>query len=72
MEMPGGIKIVSDIHCKTWAYKLVGWRRWVNRWLWIPDRWLKHERERIMYKVGDTIICSYENRAWLERNLPAP
>lgn len=69
------------MHCPTWSYYYAGWRK-ILAGVWIPypvvrielrslflfRKYLKKEKDRVFYKVGDITVCSYENYAWLEKS----
>lgn len=62
-----GFTIIPDAHCPTWKYlPHVGWRGFMIRRLRLPKRWFRPEaRERVLYRMGDVVICSFETFAEL-------
>lgn len=72
--------VEASMYCKTWTYYYSGWRRFLSK-IYLPypvirielhhfnlfRRFLKQEKERVFYKLGDKTICSFENYAFLEK-----
>lgn len=73
--------VKADTMCPTWKYSYLGWRKilaefviriprvHVDFYRWYPvRRYIRQEKERVFYKIGDTTICSFENYVFLEKN----
>lgn len=63
------MNIIADRFCPTWEYSHDGWRLKLIGW-GLPARWFKKtKRERVLFKMGDTIICSHETKAMIDDEL---
>ena len=70
--------IVPDRHCPTWKYSYSGIRKFLAM-LYIPvpiieisflrfnpiKKYLRRDKERVFYQMGETTICSYENYSFI-------
>jgi hypothetical protein len=64
-----GLTINPDRYCPTWGYHpLKGWRKMLARVL--PNKWFKRDRYRVYYKIGDILVCSFENYAYILKEFP--
>lgn len=68
------------MHCPTWNYYYSGYRKFLAgikipfpvitfsiRWYRPLKRFLKTDKERVFYMMGEQVICSFENYAYLKK-----
>ena len=61
------MKIIADRYCPTWSHSHEGWRARLIAY-GLPSKWFKKtKQERVVYLVGDTVVCSYETKAEMDK-----